>query len=62
MTEAPAMNTASEADSGIVGVDPEDQLRADTYRLLGNLLGTAPDEATLALRQIYLRHARETAI
>ena len=49
MTEAPAINTASEADTGIVAVDPEDQLRADTYRLLGRLLGTPPDDETLAL-------------
>jgi TorA maturation chaperone TorD len=49
MTEAPAINTTSEADPGIVAVEPEDQLRADTYRLLGRLLGTPPDDGTLAL-------------
>ena len=49
MTEAPASNTTFEVDTGTVPVEPEDQLRADTYRLLGSLLGTPPDEATLAL-------------
>ena len=49
MSEAPASNTINEAVSGIVAVDPEDQLRADTYRLLGRLLGTPPDDATLTL-------------
>lgn len=30
-------------------IEPENKLRADTYRLLGRLLGTPPDDATLAL-------------
>lgn len=49
MTEAPASNVATEADAGFVAVEPEDQLRADTYRLLGHLLAAPPDDATLAL-------------
>jgi len=51
MTEVPASNatTETDTDAGIDGVEPEDQLRADTYRLLGRLLGTPPDDATLAL-------------
>jgi TorA maturation chaperone TorD len=47
MIEAPASKTTS--DTGIGAVEPEEQLRADTYRLLGHLLGTPPDDATLAL-------------
>ena len=49
MTEAPANNATNEADTGEVAIEPEDQLRADTYRLLGRLLGTPPDNETLAL-------------
>ena len=49
MSEAPASRKTIEADTGGVSIEPEDQLRADTYRLLGRLLGTPPDEATLAL-------------
>ncbi len=49
MSEAPASNATREADAGIAAVEPEGQLRADTYRLLGRLLGTPPDDATLAL-------------
>ncbi|MBT8104150.1 MAG: molecular chaperone [Woeseiaceae bacterium] len=30
-------------------IEPENKLRADTYRLLGRLLGTPPDDATLSL-------------
>jgi len=49
MTETPACSTANDADAGIVAADVEDLLRADTYRLLGRLLGTPPDDETLAL-------------
>lgn len=49
MSEAPASNATSEAVRGIVPVEAEDQLRADTYRLLGRLLGTPPDDEILAL-------------
>jgi TorA maturation chaperone TorD len=49
MSEAPASNVTSATDTGIVPVEPEDQLRADTYRLLGRLLGSPPDDPTLAL-------------
>lgn len=49
MSEVPASNTSSEAITGIAAVDPEEQLRADTYRLLGRLLSTPPDGETLAL-------------
>ncbi len=49
MSEAPAINATNAADSGIVAVEPDDQLRAATYRLLGRLLGTPPDDQTLAL-------------
>jgi len=45
MTDAPASNETAAA----AGIEPEDQLRADTYRLLGRLLGTPPDDATLEL-------------
>jgi TorA maturation chaperone TorD len=49
MTAAPASTKTTEAGTGMDSVEPEDQLRADTYRLLGRLLGTPPDDATLAL-------------
>ena len=49
MTEAPASNATYESDAGIIAVEPEDQLRADTYRLLGRLLGSPPDDETLGL-------------
>ena len=49
MTAAPASNVTNDADTGIVAVETDDQLRADTYRLLGRLLGTPPDDAILAL-------------
>lgn len=49
MTESPASNKNTEADTGMVSIEPEEQLRADTYRLLGRLLGTPPDDTTLAL-------------
>ncbi|MEJ2272963.1 MAG: molecular chaperone TorD family protein [Woeseiaceae bacterium] len=49
MSEAPASNETTIADAGSGDIEPEDQLRADTYRLLGRLLGTPPDDETLAL-------------
>ncbi len=48
MTEAPATNDASAAP-GVVSLEPEDRLRADTYRVLGRLLATPPDAETLDL-------------
>lgn len=48
MTEAPATQDAS-AVPGIASLEPEDRLRADTYRVLGRLLAAAPDAATLEL-------------
>ena len=48
MTEAPATQDASAAP-GVVSVEPEDRLRADTYRVLGRLLAAPPDAATLGL-------------
>jgi TorA maturation chaperone TorD len=48
MTEAPATNDASAAP-GVVSLEPEDRLRADTYRVLGRLLATPPDAETLEL-------------
>jgi TorA maturation chaperone TorD len=48
MTEAPATNDASAAP-GVVSLEPEDRLRADTYRVLGRLLATPPDAETLGL-------------
>ena len=32
-----------------MSIEPENKLRADAYRLLGHLLGTPPDDATLTL-------------
>ena len=49
MAEAPAIQDATAASAGIASIEPEDRLRADTYRLLGRLLGRAPDEDTLSL-------------
>jgi TorA maturation chaperone TorD len=49
MSEAPATRDTTAATVRVVPVEPEDQLRADTYRLLGRLLSTPPDDATLAL-------------
>ena len=48
MTEAPATQDASAAP-GAVSAEPEDRLRADTYRVLGRLLAAPPDAATLEL-------------
>jgi TorA maturation chaperone TorD len=48
MTEAPATQDATAA-RGIAPPEPEDRLRADTYRVLGRLLAAPPDAATLDL-------------
>lgn len=48
MTEAPATQDASAAQ-GLASAEPEDRLRADTYRVLGRLLAAPPDAATLDL-------------
>lgn len=48
MTEAPATQDATAAQ-GMASPEPEDRLRADTYRVLGRLLAAAPDADTLGL-------------
>ena len=48
MTEAPATHDATAA-AGIASPEPEEQLRADTYRVLGRLLAAPPDAETLSL-------------
>ena len=48
MTEAPATQDATAAP-GIAPPEPEDRLRADTYRVLGRLLAAPPDAETLGL-------------
>jgi TorA maturation chaperone TorD len=48
MTEAPATHDAAAAP-GIASPEPEDRLRADTYRVLGRLLAAPPDAETLGL-------------
>jgi TorA maturation chaperone TorD len=48
MTEAPALHDATAA-AGISSLEPEDRLRADTYRVLGRLLAAPPDAETLDL-------------
>jgi len=48
MTEAPATQDATAAP-GVASPEPEDRLRADTYRVLGRLLAAPPDAETLAL-------------
>ena len=48
MTEAPATHDAA-ASAGIASPEPEDRLRADTYRVLGRLLAAPPDAETLEL-------------
>ena len=48
MSEASATCETTTAGAGVVTIKPENKLRADTYRLLGRLLGTPPDDATLA--------------
>jgi TorA maturation chaperone TorD len=47
--ESPATSDTTATFTGGLSVEPEDRLRADTYRALGRLLGEAPDEQTLAL-------------
>ena len=48
MTEVPATQDATAAQ-GFVSPEPEDRLRADTYRVLGRLLAAPPDSETLGL-------------
>ncbi|HSM29297.1 MAG TPA: molecular chaperone TorD family protein [Woeseiaceae bacterium] len=48
MTEAPATQDAT-AVPGVASPEPEDRLRADTYRVLGRLLAAPPDADTLDL-------------
>ena len=48
MTEAPATQDAT-GSPGIASLEPEDRLRADTYRVLGRLLASPPDAETLGL-------------
>ncbi len=49
MAEAPATRDVIAGNAGIGSLDPEDRLRADTYRLLGRLLAAPADEETLRL-------------
>jgi TorA maturation chaperone TorD len=48
MTEAPATQGAT-ATHGVASPEPEERLRADTYRVLGRLLAAPPDAETLVL-------------
>ena len=48
MTEAPATQDATAA-TGMASPEPEDRLRADTYRVLGRLLASPPDAEMLGL-------------
>jgi TorA maturation chaperone TorD len=48
MTEVPATQDAT-APRGLASPEPEDRLRADTYRVLGRLLASPPDAETLGL-------------
>jgi len=48
MTEVPATQDAT-AVPGVASPEPEDRLRADTYRVLGRLLAAPPDAETLNL-------------
>jgi TorA maturation chaperone TorD len=48
MTEVPATQDATAA-AGVASPEPEDRLRADTYRVLGRLLAAPPDADTLEL-------------
>jgi TorA maturation chaperone TorD len=48
MTETPATQDATAAP-GIASPEPEERLRADTYRVLGRLLAAPPDMETLNL-------------
>jgi len=49
MAEAPAARDALAASAGVAPIEPENRLRADTYRLLGQLLAAPPDADTLRL-------------
>ena len=49
MDEAPATRDATAIAVSGAAPEPEDQLRADTYRVLGSLLAAAPDTDTLEL-------------
>ncbi len=49
MAESPVMSDTTATFTGVVPLEPEDQLRADTYRALGRLLAAPPDEQTLGL-------------
>jgi len=49
MAESPATSDSTATLTGVVSPEPEDRLRADTYRALGHLLAAPPDDATLAL-------------
>ena len=49
MDEAPATRDATAMAVSGAAPEPEDQLRADTYRVLGSLLAAAPDSDTLEL-------------
>jgi TorA maturation chaperone TorD len=48
MTEAPATQDAV-ATGSMASLEPEERLRADTYRILGRLLAAPPDADTLDL-------------
>lgn len=49
MSEAPATRDATATAVHAASAEPENQLRADTYRVLGRLLAAAPDDEMLAL-------------
>jgi len=49
MAESPATSRTMSAVTGAVSPEPEDRLRADTYRALGHLLAAPPGDETLAL-------------
>ena len=49
MEDAPATRDAAASAIRTAPAEPENQLRADTYRLLGRLLAAAPDDEMLAL-------------
>lgn len=49
MAESPATSDTTADVTSAVSLEPEDRLRADTYRALGRLLAAPPDDQTLAL-------------
>jgi TorA maturation chaperone TorD len=49
MGESPATHKSTASAVPGAGPEPEDRLRADTYRVLGSLLAAAPDVGTLEL-------------